>query len=162
LLTEHEINIPIVRSSYVPEYGRTGGAPGTTNAVLVAEHLVGALGDGLAAAGLWEIQNRTGGDDYRYWFDGDQLAPAASLWPLLTQTIGLGQGTNRSVAVTCDDSLQCYAAHNSAGRRVAVLVLHEPTDLAKDAFLCAKLRLSRGFATINSPFRKRCGLSTLV
>jgi len=129
VLQKHDRTLPIVRSSFVPEADDATHAPGTTDAVLVAEHLVGALADGLAASGLWEIQNRSGKDDNRYWFDSDHLAPAAALWPLMSRTLGLGKGENRSVKVNSEASVPCYAATNAEGRRVAIVVVDNATEL---------------------------------
>lgn len=112
-------DIPILRTSHVPEFGRTGGRPGTTEPVYIAPMIIGALKDGLAASSLWEIQNRNGRDDWRYWFDGDETVQTAELYRMMSRSLGLGRGPSRIVRTT-GPFAHALGAVNADGDRIAV------------------------------------------
>lgn len=114
LLREYNLDIDIVRSSYTPEFGRNHplSKPGTTQPEYVAPHIFGAFKDGLAAAGLWEIQNREGENDFRYWFDGEKTVSTALLYNLLSNEYKLGKGPSTIVDVTGLDFSKGFGAVN--------------------------------------------------
>jgi hypothetical protein len=126
LMARYDVDLPIIRSSYVPEKREEGSKrPGTTDPVAIAPHLVGALRDGLEASGLWEIQNRNGEDDVRYWFDGDETTPTVRLWRMLALRLGLGQGFSTMVHVEGTSYTEALAALNPAGEPVGLVVAEE-------------------------------------
>jgi hypothetical protein len=126
VMARYDVDLPILRSSYVPERKEAGSKePGTTDPVAVAPHLIGALRDGLEAAGLWEIQNRSGDDDVRYWFDGDRVTPTADLWRLMSLRLDLGDGTSTVVHVEGVPYTSAFAALNPEAEPVGVVVAEE-------------------------------------
>ncbi|MBD3276075.1 MAG: hypothetical protein GF372_12235 [Candidatus Marinimicrobia bacterium] len=128
LLEEYNVDVPIVRSSYVPEYGREGGLPGTLEPAPIAHHLIGALKDGLAASGLWEIQNKGGEDDPRYWFHNGETVKTANLWLLMSNTLKLGKGPSQVMKASGPFSLN-LGALNHADQPVAVMIGDESKDV---------------------------------
>ncbi len=126
LMAQYGVDLPIIRSSYVPEYPESDiPIPGTIEPVPVAGHLIGTLKDGLEAAGLWEIQNKGGEDDPRYWFDDTGTVPTANLWVLMSNTLKLGKGPSRIVALEGLPKTSALAAINVAGEPIAVCVGRE-------------------------------------
>ncbi len=135
LLEQYSADIPIVRSSHVPEFGRSQGSPGTMHPEYVATHHVGAFKHGLHGSGLWEIQNRSGGSDPRWWFDGSDN-PATAKWYIMgSRTLGLGSGPSTIVSTQGGEWDQTLGAINKDGDYVAVLV-------AKDNGYTAELTLN--------------------
>jgi hypothetical protein len=122
LLDKYDSTIPIVRSSYVPEFNRTGGAPGTMHPEYIATHQIGALKHGLEGSGLWEIQNRDGGSDPRRWFDGSDN-PATARWYILgSLTLGLGDGPSAIASTSGGGWDEVLGAVNTGGEYVAAFV----------------------------------------
>jgi hypothetical protein len=135
LLDQYDADIPIVRSSHVPEFNRNGGDPGTMHPEYVATHHIGAFKHGLHGSGLWEIQNRSGGGDPRWWFDGSEN-PATAKWYIMgSLTLGLGRGPSTIVSSQGGEWDQSLGAITSAGDYVAVFV-------AKDNAYTAEVRMT--------------------
>jgi hypothetical protein len=114
-------DIALVRSSFVPEYEREKRLPGTLFCSPVAHHLIGALNHGVAAMGLWEIQNKTDEDDVRYWFDGNKVVNTASLYRMMSGTLKLGQGESKIYSCQGPGETSCLAAQNAAGDYLVVI-----------------------------------------
>ncbi len=128
VLSKYNVDVPIVRSSHVPEFNRNEGLPGTLVSVYEARHIIGALKDGLAAQGLWEVQQKSGDDDVRYWFDGDSTVNVAKLYSMMSKTLGLRRGESQVVQSQGVFS-EILGAVNSDGEKVAVVAAVEPATL---------------------------------
>lgn len=126
VMNRYNVDLPVIRSSYVPEEEEDGSnMPGTTDPVAIAPHLIGALRDGLKGAGLWEIQNRNGEKDARYWFDGNDTTPTVDLWRLMSLRLDLGNGPSTVVHVEGVPYTSAIAALNPGGSPVGVVVAEE-------------------------------------
>ncbi len=128
LMKKYGVDLPIVRSSHVPEFNRNQGMPGTLVSVYEARMLIGALKDGLAAQGLWEVQHKSGGDDVRYWFDGDSTVNVANLYRMMSKTLGLGRGESRVVR-SQGDFTEILGAVNVDGVKIAVIAAVKANQL---------------------------------
>jgi hypothetical protein len=125
LLARYDADIPIVRSSHVPEFNRSQGVPGTMYPEYVAPHHIGAFKHGLHGSGLWEIQNRDGGSDPRWWFDGSDNPATARHYIMGSVTLGLGEGPSTIVASQGGAWDQILGAINDAGDYVALFVAQD-------------------------------------
>jgi hypothetical protein len=124
---EYQVQPHIIRSSFVPEFNRQGGYPGTLKSAHVAPHLIGALKNGLEACGLWEIQNKTDEDDVRYWFDGERCVQTAHLFHMMSVELGLGKGYSRIVQDNEGLNL-LLGAINSEGEKLLVIANNSQTS----------------------------------
>ncbi len=124
-LDGYNVDIPVLRSSYVPEWKgdrKDRNFPGTSMPEWVAQHLIGGLRDGLLACGLWEIQPREGEDDPRYWFTGEtSTTETAHLWEMMANTFEMGKGENQIVAATGGEYSLTLGAINHQGDYIVVL-----------------------------------------
>jgi hypothetical protein len=125
LREQYNADIPIVRSSHVPEFNRSQGVPGTLYPEYVAPHHIGAFKHGLEGSGLWEIQNRDGGSDPRWWFDGSDNPATAKHYIMGSVTLGLGDGPSTIVATRGVGWDRILGAINSHGDYVALFVAQD-------------------------------------
>lgn len=119
-LLKHQLDIPIVMSSNIPEFERSGGLPGTLYPEPIARKLIGALKDGIEACAFWEVQNKGGMGDPRYWFDGERTVKTAHLIDMMSNVLKLGVGKSKIVRTSVGKFTEVMGAINTKGERVAV------------------------------------------
>lgn len=124
LLNKYDSNAHIVRSSHTPEFGRNDPLrqPGLTQPEWVAPLIIGALKDGLHAAGFWEVQNKSGADDHRYWFDGNNTVNTSNTFVMMSKTFKLGTDSYKVFDVKGMPYAHAMGAINMYEEHVAVFV----------------------------------------
>ena len=125
VMKEHDVDLPIIRSTYGPTEvwdfdAPNYGIPGITNPVLISQHLIGVIKDGVHSAGIWEVQNKGDKDDNKYWFDGMETIDTSHLWALMAGQMKLNQERYDVYDVSGMDYADAFGAVNPAGQYVAV------------------------------------------
>jgi hypothetical protein len=119
-MIQYGVDVPIVMSSNIPEFNRSGGLPGTLYPEPIASKLIGALKDGIEACAFWEVQNKGGMGDPRYWFDGERTVKTAHLIDMMSNVLKLGKGKSRIVRTNVGRFTEIMGAINTDGEKVAV------------------------------------------